>query len=562
MQPSPRFSEFIYERPNRSELTSTSAALLAKWDATTNAEEQADVIRSWDRARVEVSTLRSLAHVAFTQDTTNPESKAEKEFFDDIGPLLKEQTLTFLERVTSSPHRPRLEEFFGHQAFALWDCFLGTFDPRIADHKRSEAKMVTEYVALQASQAIPFRGKEYTFSQLRAFYGDSDRATRLEAMQARDAAMQTSRSVLDRLYGDLVQVRHEMATALGYDNFIPLAYAQMDRTDYDAEDVSQFRRQVREVVVPLATRIYERRARSLGYEDFGWHDESVRDHRGVPKPLGDHDWMLERATTLFDTLGNEFGAFFRMMKGRDLLDLKSRTGKAGGGYCTSFGTYRVPFIFANFNGTQDDVNVFTHECGHAFQAWSSRNQPLSDYNWPTIEAAEIHSMSLEFLCYPQMEEFFGEDAERYRMGHLESAILFLPYGAAVDEFQHRIYEKPDMTAEERAAVWSGLESIYLPHRRYEGMEHSGSGRMWQNQRHIYARPFYYIDYCLAQTCALQMWKSSVDDFEESLRRYRALCNLGGSLPFTGLLAKTGLKNPFESGCLASVCGAVEDSLGL
>jgi M3 family oligoendopeptidase len=562
MQTSPRFSDLPYRRPDKALLGRASADLLARWDASSSVEEEASLIREWDKRQIELSTLGSLAQVHFTQDTSNPDFKAEKTFFDDLNPELMSHDVAFLGRVTKSAHRDSLIATFGRQAFALWDCFLGTFDARIADHKRKESGLETQYVEWMAGQRLQFKGQELNLSQLRAFYGNKDRATRLAALQARDGCMQQGAELLDQLYSDLVAVRHEMATTLGYENYIPLAYAQMDRTDYTAVDVGRYRAQVREVVVPLASRIYAKRSKALGYPDFGWQDESVRDHRGVPRPNGDHDWMLERATELFDGLGSDFGTFFQMMRDRELLDLKAREGKAGGGYCAGLPSHEIPFIFANFNGTQDDVNVFTHECGHAFQNWSSRGQPLMAYLWPTIEAAEIHSMSLEFLCYPHMEKFFGDDAERYREGHLESAALFLPYGSAVDEFQHRVFENPGMSSGERAECWQEIESIYLPNRRYQDMPHASSGRMWQIQRHIYLRPFYYIDYCLAQTCALQMWKSSTEDLDATLTRYRLLCDLGGSLPFTGLLTEVGLTNPFEDGCLQSVCGAVETTLGL
>jgi M3 family oligoendopeptidase len=296
--------------------------------------------------------------------------------------------------------------------------------------------------------------------------------------------------------------------------------------------------------------------------DPGFHDHSVRDLLGVPKPQGDHDWMLDQASTLFQRLGDDFSEFFELMREKKLMDLKTRDGKAGGGFCIDLPEYKVPFVFANFNGTEDDVNVFTHECGHAFQAWNSMDLPLSDYFVPTFDAAEIHSMSLEMLSHPHVDLFFGDDAERYRQGHLEKAILFIPYGAAVDEFQHRIYAEPDMTPDQRADVWKELEAIYLPERRYENMPFAESGRFWQAQRHIFMSPFYYIDYCLAQTCALQFWRRGRADRDEAMTAYRKLCGLGGLKPFTDLVADVGLNSPFQAGCLADIAGSVSEELGL
>jgi M3 family oligoendopeptidase len=551
-----------YQRPEVANVQTNAQALIDAWDEATTAEQQVAVIQQWDQQQVELQSNQTLAMVHFRQSTKNTEYKEEKVFFDNLNPVLLGHDLALLKRVTASEHRAELEKTLGTQAFALWDCFLGTYEPAIADLKREEAALSTKYSEIMAGIEVEFQGETMNLSTLRGHYGNPDRAVRLKAQQVRSNALAAVADDLDSLYNDLTQVRHKMATTLGYDTFTPLGYARMDRTDYAATDVAQFRAQVRDRVVPLAQRIYARRAKSLGLDRIEFHDEGVRDLSGVPRPKGDHDLMIERAIEMFDALGSDFGQFFRMMSECELLDLKARKGKAGGGFCANVPRYGVPFIFANFNGTQDDVNVFTHECGHAFQNWSSRDQSLLLYQWPTYEAAEIHSMSLEFLTYPYMEAFFEDDAERFIEGHLEDAILFLPYGCAVDEFQHEVYANPNMSPEDRASLWSKLESIYLPHRQYTDMPHMESGRIWQQQQHIYGMPFYYIDYCLAQTCALQMWNSANSDREDTMARYRALCSLGGSKPFTQLIESVGLANPFEPGCLDAVCDAVADTLDL
>lgn len=562
MHPSPRFSEMPYQRPDVDKINDAAEALIQAWDSAHTAEDQLAVIRQWDKQQVELQSNQTLAMVHFRQQTQNPEYKSEKVFFDELHPVLMGHDLALLKRVTQSPHRAELESTLGQQAFAVWDCFLGTFEPAIADLKREEAALSTEYSEILAGIEVEFDGETMNLSTLRGKYGDPDRSTRQRAQQTRSNALANVAPELDRIYHELTQVRHKMATTLGYSNFIPLGYARMNRTDYNADDVARFREQVRNRVVPLAQKIYARRAKALGLNAVQFHDESVRDEAGVPRPQGDHDWMMTRATEMFDALGADFGAFFRMMADCELLDLKARNGKAGGGFCANVPRYGVPFIFANFNGTQDDVNVFTHECGHAFQNWSSRDQSLLLYQWPTYEAAEIHSMSLEFLTYPYMEGFFGDDAARFIEGHLEDAILFLPYGCAVDEFQHAVYAEPNMTPEARADTWKRIEETYLPHRQYVDMPHMESGRLWQQQSHIFGMPFYYIDYCLAQTCALQMWNDANADRPKTMARYRELCSLGGSKPFTELIETIGLANPFTPGCLDAVCDAVAETLEL
>ena len=558
----PRFDQMPYQRPDLAEIEAVAADRMAAWDGAAEASEQVLLVREWDQHRIALDTLRSLAYVRYELDTQDAGAKAEKEFFDDAGPKLVELDLAFVKKVVESPHRESLEKELGEHALELWDLALKTFAPVIADDRRAESRLTTRYNELLASLRVPFRGKEYSLPLLAGFYGDADRSVRLEAQQARFASMDEHRETFDSIFDELVGLRDGMAKKLGYESYTPLAYALLRRTDYGPDQVAEFRRQVREVLVPLASRIRARHAETLGVDDYGYHDMSVRDELGVSKPQGDHDWMLDQASELFRRLGPDFSEFFELLREKRLMDLKARDGKAGGGFCIDLPEHRVPFVFANFNGTEDDVNVFTHECGHAFQAWRSMGLPLSDYFVPTLDAAEIHSMSLEMLCHPHVELFFGDDAERYRQGHLEKAVLFIPYGTAVDEFQHRIYAEPGLSSDERAALWRELEATYLPERRYRDMPFAESGRFWQAQRHVFMSPFYYIDYCLAQTCALQFWRRARADRDEAMSAYRELCGLGGLESFTGLVGRVGLNSPFEEGCLADIAGSVAQALEL
>jgi M3 family oligoendopeptidase len=325
----------------------------------------------------------------------------------------------------------------------------------------------------------------------------------------------------------------------------------MCRVDYDRDDVEHLRAAVREHVVPFAAELRARQAVTLGVEHLRAWDQPVHDKAGNPSPLGDHDWMVARGREMFDDM-EPLGPFFRRMEAGGFLDLADRKGKAGGGFCTGFASYGMPFVFANFNGTKHDVEVFTHEMGHAFQAYQSRHQPLSDYLWPTMESGEIHSMSLEFLTWPHMERFFGDDAERFRRLHLTAALTFLPYGTAVDHFQHEIYARPDLTAHARHELWRQMERTYLPWRDWDDLAYPARGAAWQPLLHVYAMPFYFIDYVLAQVCALQFWSRALTDRDAVLADYVALCTRGGSAPFGELTRSAGLASPFEEGCLTAV----------
>jgi M3 family oligoendopeptidase len=546
-----KYSDMPYKRPALADAERSSAERLQRWGRAHSAAEQIALIRDFDEERIDLDTSRNLSYLRFEMDTRDQEAKAEKEFWDDADPRLTELRLAFLSQVLASPHRAAIGDQLGAHALATWELALKSYDPVIADDRRMESRLATKYTELMSSLEVVMNGESMNLSQLGGWFGHEDRATRLLAHQLRFAALGEHREELDSLYDDMVRLRDGMARKLGHASYVELAYILM-RRDYSAGDVEAYRRQVREVLVPLATRIRARHAKNLGIADYAFHDSGVSDLLGVPRPMGDHDWMLERAGEMFPRLGEDFADFWSLMRERELLDLRSREGKAGGGFCIDLAKHGVPFVFANFNGTEDDVNVFTHESGHAFQAWRSMSLPLSDYFVPTFDAAEIHSMGLEMLCHPHVDLFFGDDADRYRRGHLERAILFIPYGVAIDEFQHRMYEQPGLTPDERAATWKELESIYLPERRYSGMPHAASGRAWQVQRHVYLSPFYYIDYCLAQTCALQFWQLADRDRAAAMAAYRRICDVGGSKPFSGIVEDAGLSSPFAHGTVATL----------
>lgn len=534
----------------------------AALDKAQTAEDWLQVIGEWDRYVRQLMTWENLTDLRFQQNTRDAAAKQQRDFLDEIRPKLTDFAMQMKRRILASPYRAALQQRFGDQAFALWECDLKTFQPEIEAHLVQEAKLGSEYTELLASASIEFRGQTYNLSGLAKFREDADRGTRKAANEAYWGWFAQQRPLLDRIFDDLVKQRDEMARKLGFRNFIGLGYQRMKRVDYSEADVDQYRAEVRQYVVPLASEIRQQQAAKLGLDRLMYWDEPVHDLAGNPAPQGDHDWMLEKAQHMFDALGPELGDFFRLMVRADLMDLKNRDGKAGGGFCTDFPAHGIPYIFANFNGTKGDVEVFTHEIGHAFQSYLSREQPLADYLFPTYESCEIHSMSLEFLTWPHMDKFFGEDAERFRKIHLSQSLLFLPYGVAVDHFQHLIYQRPEASPAERHAMWQEMERTYLPWRDFGDLPHLPEGAFWQFQRHIYLMPFYYIDYTLAQTCALQFWARSNQDFAAAMKAYVTLCRRGGEAPFQDLASSAGLISPFRPGCLKDVVAQARTHLGL
>jgi M3 family oligoendopeptidase len=511
-----------------------------------------DTVRAWDGLRRELETWSSLTNLRFTQDTRDPSARAARERVDAAAAVLEGYDTSIKRRLTVSDARPQLAARVGAHAFELWENDLATYDPAIEADLVAEAGMRAEYMALMAGIEVDFAGERLNLSGLAKFQTNPDRSLRYGAAKAQWDAMGERADALDALFDRLVHLRDAMARKLGFAGFTQLGYARMRRVDYDRTAVERYREAIRTHVVPVAMALAQRAAKRLGLPALARWDERFLGTDAPPQPRGDAQWIVHQAIDGFADLDPRLGDFARLMNERELLDLVARPGKAGGGYCTSFPTLGVPFVFSNFNGSSGDITVLMHELGHAFQAYSSRDLPLVDYLWSTYEAAEVHSMSLEFLSWPVMERFFGNDADAYRENHLADSLMFLPYGVAVDHFQHLVYESPHATPQERHAMWQFVERRYLPWRTYGNLARPNAGAFWQAQSHIYRSPFYYIDYTLALCCAMQMWVQAEHDPADAFARYAALCARGGEAPFRTLVAGAGLAEPFDPDALPAI----------
>ncbi|MFN2450077.1 MAG: M3 family oligoendopeptidase [Candidatus Baltobacteraceae bacterium] len=560
--PARNFGDIGAPPPDLAHLQAHYARLSSDLDGAANSAQALAVFSAWDGLRREFTTWASLTELHFQQDTNDPRYRAANDLLNELRPKVTGLDVAIKQKFLAGALRPELERTLGAYLFERWALDVTAFDPAIESHAVREAQIADEYTALLAGAAFDFQGERANLSTISKWREDRDREVRRQAEITKWSFFTEHASELDERYGELVRVRHEMARTLGLRDFTDLGYRRMLRTGYGTAEVARYREDIVREIVPLAQRIVQRQVSDLGVDCLMYWDEPVFDLRRPPQPPQRYAQLIASASDAFAGVDGEVGAFARLMIESDLLDLQARDGKAGGGFCTSFPAYGLPYIFANFNGTTGDVNVLLHEMGHAFQGYASRTMPVMEYLWPTYEACEVHSMSMEFFAWPQLEKFFGDDAQRYREQHLKSSLLFLPYGAAVDHFQHFVYERPDASARERNAYWKQLEATYLPWRQYGGIEHLERGGLWQAQRHIYQMPFYYIDYTLALCCALQFWSHSLDDYGAALSAYTALCRRGGELPFQELVRSAGLRSPFDAGVLRGVAERAAQVLDL
>ncbi len=551
------FENYKYERLDIAVFSDSFNAVLAHFQQATTFAEQDAALKTIVDLRTEFESMATICSIRHTIDTKDTFYEAENDHCDEISPNYQELINAFYKTLLTAKFRTELQEKWGKQLFVIAELALKTFEPTILTDLQEENKLASEYTKLNSSSRIEFRGEVYNATGMVPFEQADDRATRREAAEAKWNWYAKNGETYDRIFDDLTRVRTQIAHTLGYKNFVELAYVRMGRSDYNAADVARYREQIYRYIVPITTKLRERQRQRLGYDTLYYYDEVYEFATGNPKPKGDLDWIVNNAEKMYRELAPETNEFFQYMQDHNLMDLQNRDTKAPGGYCTVISNQKSPFIFANFNGTTHDVEVLTHEAGHAFQVFQSRNFGVPEYHFPTYEACEIHSMSMEFLTWPWMQLFFEEDTEKFMFSHLSGALLFLPYGVAVDEFQHWIYENPTASPQERRDAWRKLEKKYLPHRNYEGNEHLQSGGWWHKQSHIYQNPFYYIDYTLAQICAFQFWKRSRENKEQAWTDYLRLCKAGGSMSFLELVKLAGLRSPFEDGCLESVVGEIE-----
>ena len=556
-----KFSEMPYQRPDLEKYKKQAGEICQRLENAPSAEEQGEALDAFFRLSGTMGTLGTLASIRHTIDTRDEFYDQENSYFDEIAPLLEEISQRVNRLLLASPFRPALEKKYGGLMFKNLEIQARSFSPELIELMQRENKLQSDYQKLYASAVVDFDGQRLPLPRLGPYKQSPDRAVRKAAFETEGGFFDAHREELDSLFDELVKNRSAQAAKLGHDSYLPLGYDRLGRNCYGPEQVAEFRRQIAGELVPVAAKVKAAQAQRIGLDRLRYYDDLLLFPDGNPVPQGTAEDILAAGLEMYRSLSPETGEFINHMYENELLDVKSKDGKAPGGYCTHIYDYKSPFIFSNFNGTAGDVDVLTHEAGHAFAAWRSMKQGFPEpLVWPTMEACECHSMSMEFLTAPYHALFFGAGVKKYELAHAEESLTFIPYGCMVDEFQAEIYTRPGLTPEERNALWLELEAKYRPWNDLHGLPFYGRGAGWQRQLHIYLHPLYYIDYCMAQTVAFQFWLASLENREDAWRRYLAFADKGGTETFEALVRGAGLRVPYEPGCIRAVGEAVLEQL--
>ncbi len=552
-----KFNEMPYVRPDLADFQAKAEATAQKIAQASSAQEQIEAVLAFDQVQAEINTAMSLAYVRHTIDTRDEFYDQENDYADEIAPAVQEAEQKVSKALLASPFRAELAERFGDLLFTNLEIAVRTFDPKNMALMQEENKLQSEYQKLYASAMVEWNGEKLPLPKLGPYKQSPDRAVRKAAYEAEGKWFDSHQAELDELYDKLVKNRTAQAKNMGYDNYLQLGYDRLSRNCYGPAQVASFRDQIAQDMVPIVAKVKKDQEKRLGVEKLKFWDDVLLFPDGNADPQGTADEILAAGKQMYHELSPETAEFADFLWDNELLDVLSKEGKAPGGYCTEFRSYKAPFIFSNFNGTSGDVDVLTHEAGHAFAGFRAmRKGYLGSMTSPTIEACEVHSMSMEFLTAPWHEKFFGPLTRKYEIGHCEDALIFIPYGCMVDEFQHRVYENPELTPTQRNELWLNLEKKYRPWIDFEDLPFYGRGAGWQRQLHIYLYPLYYIDYCMAQTVAFQFWIASMKDRADAWAKYLRFADAGGTRTFEGLVAEAGLKVPYAPGCIREIGEAI------
>ena len=555
-----KFNDYEYKRPDYDDFKVRYHELIGFFNKAESADEQYSYVLRINELDKEAETMATLVQVRNSINTADEFYDRENEYIDMISPKFHGLRVEFYKALLNSRFKTELKEMVKPQLFTIAEMEIKTYSDEVVPLLQEENKLVSRYNKLISSAKINFDGKILNLSQMQPYMESKDRSVRKDAYDKWTVFFRENEKEIDMIYDSMVKVRNEIAIKLGFKNFVELGYLRMGRSDYNADDVKKFRENVLEYIVPFSNELREKQGKRIGIDKLKYYDLPLNFTSGNPVPKGNKEWIMERAKKMYEELSPETSEFINIMIERDLFDLETKPNKQSGGYCTFLHKYKSPFIFANFNGTLDDVTVVTHEAGHAFQTYESRFLDAPEYCFPTSEACENHSMSMEFITWPWMEMFFENDIEKFKFFHLSDSLLFIPYGVTVDEFQHAVYEHPDMTPDERKQAWRDIEKKYTPYKDYDDNDFLNKGTMWFRQGHIFQQPFYYIDYTLAQICAYQFWIKFNGDRKIAWNDYLNICKVGGSQSFMQILKTGNLNSPFREETIKSVSEEIKKYL--
>ncbi len=550
-----KVKDYRYERADLAGAAAFVDKAIKRVNKAKTAEEIVAVREEVNALMNSVSTQGALAYIRHSLDVREKFYEGERNYYDENMPPLSAKLAKFYKAIVCSPLIAEVEKHVNPLIIEKMRASVKVTDDVIVDDMVEENKLVSEYDRLMAEQTYPWEGKKLTISEIIKHTKAADRETRKKAFTVIGETLESISDKLDGIFDKLVKVRDRMAKKMGFKNYVEMGDLLIGHISYGRKEVAVFRESTLKDVVPTLKTLKARLAEKLGIKD-GMHiyDNDSYIAGGNIDPEGSAEDLFAAAQSMYNDMDEKLGAFFKEMCDAGAIDYVSRDGKMSGGYAELLYGFGQPFIFANFNGTMDDVGVLTHEFGHAYafkRAYLNRID--TDILVGGMETAETHSMSMEQLANKYNEKFYGARAKEATYQQVFDAFAFLPYGVIVDVFQEIVYTNPEMTPAERKKLWLELEGVFRPYLDMTDIPYINKGGRWQYQRHIYESPFYYIDYCLSTVMALQFGVLAETDYSAALGKYLNLVETGGTKSLDTLAHEAGFVSPFDKDALKKLC---------
>ena len=530
-----------------------------------NAEDGAEVLEVVFETDLLVRRILENIEVAcirHAMDTLDERYAQDQKWADEFRPLFDKLEVDFKEAVYDSPFKDELEEQIGHTYFLKTEIKRKTVCDEIIPLRQKEQELVNEYDDIIFSGKKTVKGKDHSFLELQELFADEDRAVRKEAFKAFSEILSENEDRLEKVWDELIKVRTEIAKILGYDSYVPVGYLERERLDYGREELASFREQVVNEIVPFCNKLYEAQAKRLGIDEVMVYDENIVFPDGNAKPVGDAEYVMQQVVTMLREMSPETEEFINYIFDHELIDYKPRPEKAFREFYTLLPYNKAPFMFEHFTGSAEDVQYLSEGLGHAFASYrASRRQALNEYYSPSSDITEINAMSMVQFVNKYAERLFGDDAWKYEFGNLQYFMTFIPFGVAVDEFQHICYDNPNLTPKERTYEWRKLEEKYMPWRKYdEDNEFMNRGGYWYHKLHFFYAPLYYIEYSLATVNAMEMYRKYNERPSIAWKEYLELIDVGGSKGYLEILKQANLTPAYEEGAVKESIGYVKSFL--
>ena len=549
------------EEPKKEEIIKGFNKIKNELLNASSGEETNKIIKKYFKYSDTVSTIFNLIYIRFTMNTKDEKYVRLRKLLDEISPEIQKADKEVEEVILNHKYKKDIINEYGEFLFTQYNLSKKVFSPEIMEDLVEENKLCSEYVELLSSALIEYKGEKLSLSQLGKYRVSPNRQERKESSELTWKFYADNDEKIGNIYDQLVKVRTRIAKKLGYENFVQLGYDRLGRVDWNSKDASEYREKIFKYIVPLYKKICAAQQSRLNYEDgMKYYDLANFYKSGNPVPKGNIKELVKAAQKMYDEMHKLTSKYFNFMVEHDCLDLEARPNKAGGGYMEYIPALQTSFIFSNANGTSGDVDVLTHEFGHALQGFLAGKQIVPQYRAPGYETCEMHSMSMEFLTYPWMENFFGDKAEKYKYKHICDSITFIPYGCIVDDFQTYVYEHPELNHKQRKAYWRKIEKKFLPYRKFDNNDFLEKGGYWMCQHHIFFFFFYYLDYTIAQVVALQFYLESSKKWRKSFKKYLNLDIIAGTKPFREILKEAGIDNPLDGDNIKKTASLVSRKL--